>query len=105
MQMHAGMCVVDGSSVFSVLTFLYLTAHNIIAYCDDLQGLMSAYPQELRQSNARRRLEAPTMTIDCPAEGHQSQHQGFRLPQLRQGAALVDLCAQEDPRPCIFGYP
>ncbi len=73
MQMHAGMCV-----VFSALAFLYMTALNIIAYCDDLQGLMSAYPQELRQSNVCRRLEAPTMTIDCPAEGHQPQHQGLR---------------------------
>ncbi len=45
MRMHAGMCVVDASSVFSVLTFLYMTALNTIAYCDDLQGLMSANSQ------------------------------------------------------------
>ena len=42
------------------------------------------------------------MTIDCPAEGHQPQHQGLRLPQLRQRAALVHLCVREDPGPCIF---
>ncbi len=47
MQMHAGMCVVDALSVLSVLAFLYLTVHSIIAYCGDLQGLMSANPQEL----------------------------------------------------------
>ncbi len=99
MQIHAGMCVVDALSVFSVLTFLYMTAHYIKAFCDDLQSLMSADSQDLPRSNARRRLEAPTMTIDCPAE---PQHQGFRLPQLCQGAAPVHLCVREDTGPCIF---
>ncbi len=56
MQMHAGMCVVDASSVLSVLAFLYLTAHSIIAYCGDLQGLMYANPQEQHHI---KRVEAP----------------------------------------------
>ncbi len=56
MQMHAGMCVVDASSAFSLLAFLYLTVHSIIVYCCDLQGLMSANPQEL---HLIKRVEAP----------------------------------------------
>ncbi len=54
-----------------MLTFLYMTAHSIIAYCGDLQGLMSANSQELHRSIAWRRPEDSSMTIDCPAEGHQ----------------------------------
>ncbi len=46
-QMYAGMCVVDGLRVFSVLAFLYMTTHSIIAYRDELHGPMSADSQEL----------------------------------------------------------
>ncbi len=77
-----------------VLAFLYLTAHTVIAYCDDLQSLMSANSQDLPRSNARRRTEAPSMTIDCPAEGHQPQHHSPRNTTSSTRCPGSPLCAR-----------